>query len=250
MTASARVYFNKRSVLLGVILLVGLFFRLHNLGGESLWLDEASSVKYAQLNFFHIFSQYKETPPLYYIFLHWWIRFFGISEVSVRLPSAIFGFFSIFMMYKIGKQLFDDNTGIISAFLMAFSGFHIYYSQEARTYSLSVLLTVMSMYFFISLFDKMSHKRLLGYMLSSLLLIYSHIYGLFIIIAQNIYFISRWFLVHEDRRPNVKKWIFIQSLLILLFTPWVGILLGVAARVEKGYWLQTPHISTLISTFL
>jgi mannosyltransferase len=242
---------NYRSILLPAILLLGLFFRLYKLGGESLWLDEALSIKYAHLNLSQIIIQQRETPPLYYIVLHWWIHFFGISEFSLRFPSAMFGCLSVFMMYKTGKELFDGNTGKVSALLIAFSVFHVQYSQEARTYSLSVCLTLLSMYFFIKLLDKMNYRILFGYMLSSILLIYSHVYGLFIIIAQNIYYIVLSLSTRERGKPNVKEWVAIQCLLMFFFSPWIYIFLLKVYSIQKyGYWIETPHISTIISSFM
>jgi mannosyltransferase len=246
----SKVEINNRSILLLAILLLGLLFRLYNLGGESLWLDEALSVKFAELDLARIFFLRDTTPPLYYIFLHGWIHLFGISEYSVRFPSVMFGCLSTFMMYKIGKQLFDINAGTASALLMAFSVFHIQYSQEARTYSLSVLLTLLSMYFFIKLLSRINFRILFGYMLSSILLIYSHVYGLFIIIAQNIYFIALSLSTKERGNPEVKEWFAIQSLLMLLFSPWIFIFLYKVYAIQKyGYWIETPRISTIISSF-
>jgi mannosyltransferase len=223
--------------------------RLYNLGGQSLWLDEVLSVKYANLNLSQIFFLNDTTPPLYYILLHWWIHLFGVSEFSVRFPSVLTGFLSIIMMYETGKQLHDGDTGRIGALLMAFSVCHIQYSQEARTYSLSVLLTLLSMYFFINLLKKRSRGILLGYVLSSLLLIYSHVYGLFIIIAQNIYFIALSLLSGETAKPGVRKWFLIQSLLVLLFIPWMSVFVHEATHVQNGFWIPRPHISTVISSF-
>lgn len=238
-----------KSALLLAILLLGLFFRIYDLGKESLWLDEAVSIKYAELNLSQIFFRQGHTPPLYYIILHWWIRLFGISEFSVRFPSAIFGFISIFMIYKIGSQLFDMDVGKLSSLLMTFSLFHIQYSQEARTYSLSVLLTLLSIYFFIKLLKKINNRNLIGYVLSSILLMYSHIYGLFIIIAQNIYFILLSLLSKEDEKINVKSWLFIQSILILLFMPWTNIFIDQVLKVQKGYWIETPTPSSIFDSF-
>jgi mannosyltransferase len=238
------------SFLLIAILLLGLFFRLYDLGRESLWLDEAYSIKFAELNLSQIFFLPENNPPLYYIILHWWIHLFGISEFSVRFPSAIFGFLSIFMMYKIGSELFDINVGKLSSLLMAFSLFHIQYSQEARTYSLSVLLTILSMYFFIKLLKKVSHRFLIGYVLSSILLMYSHIYGLFIIIAQNIYFIVLSLLSKEAEKLNFKKWLLIQSILIVLFAPWISIFINQVHAVQKDFWIKAPHIYSIIFSFL
>ncbi|MBE0425347.1 MAG: glycosyltransferase family 39 protein [Nitrospirae bacterium] len=239
-----------RAILLMAILLLGLFFRLYDLGRESLWLDEAFSIKFAELNLSQIFFLPETNPPLYYIILHWWIHLFGISEISVRFPSAIFGFLSLFMMYKIGSELFDINVGKLSSLLMAFSLFHIQYSQEARTYSLSVLLTLLSMYFFIKLLKKVNHRFLIGYVLSSILLMYSHIYGLFIIIAQNIYFIVLSLLSKEAEKLNYKRWILIQSILIVLFAPWISIFINQVHAVQKDFWIKAPHIHSIISSFI
>ncbi len=246
----SKININSGTVVLSAILLSGLFLRLHNLGGQSLWLDEVLSVKYANLNMSQIFLLHDTSPPIYYILLHWWTHLFGISEASVRFPSVICGFLSILMMYKIGKRLFDANTGQIGALLMAFSVFHIQYSQEARTYSLSVLLTILSMYYFIKLLDGMNGRVLAGYVTYSTLLIYSHIYGLFIIIAQNIYFFCLFLLSKGAAKVDFKKWFSIQFLLVLLFTPWLGILLHEAAYVQNGFWIPRPHISIVISTLM
>ena len=143
---------NKLILLLG-ILFIGLFLRVYDLGNESIWLDEGCSIRFANLNLSQIISvRDNGLPPLYYIILHWWINLFGDSEFSIRFPSVIFSFLAIFMIYKIGNQIFDKDVGMLSSLLLGLSVFHIHYSQEARTYSLCVLLTLLSMYFFINRF--------------------------------------------------------------------------------------------------
>ena len=241
--------FINRSILVLAILLAALFLRLYNLGRESLWLDEVFSIKFAELSLSEIFFLPENNPPLYSIIMHWWILLFGVSEFSVRLPSAIFGFLTVFIMYKVGGKLFNIDVGKLSSLLMAFSAFHILYSQEARTYSLSVLLTLLSMYFFISLLSKVTYRILGGYLLSSILLMYSHIYGLFIIIAQNIYFIVL-FLLSREEKLNFKRWMLIQCTLIFLFAPWISVFVSQIREVQKDFWIQSPRISSIIYSFL
>ena len=226
---------NKLILLLG-ILFIGLFLRVYDLGNESIWLDEGFSIRFANLNLSQIISlRDNGLPPLYYIILHWWINLFGDSEFSIRFPSVIFGFLAIFMIYKIGNQIFDKDVGMLSSLLLGLSVFHIHYSQEARTYSLSVLLTLLSMYFFIKLLKKRSHIALIGYILFSILLMYSHLFGLFIIISQNIYLFTLFLLSKEDYKLNLKKWLLIQTVLIALFAPWVKILaIQVLAEVKSS----------------
>ena len=169
--------------------------------------------------------------PLYFIILHYWISIFGNTEFSVRFLSVIFGFLTIFMLYKVGALFFDPETGILGALLAALSIFHIYYSQEARMYSMAGALSLFSIYFFVQLFkERTSIPPALGYIISSTLLIYTHYIGLFVIAAQNIY-IGILFIQSNNRRGErasfLKKWALLQSISIVLILPWIKIILSV-----------------------
>ena len=241
---------NKSRLLLLAILFMGLFLRVYDLGSESLWLDEGCSINCANLSLYQIFFLQDTNPPLYYIVLHWWVSLFGDSEFSVRFPSVIFGFIAILMIYKIGNQIFDRNVGMLSSLLLGLSVFHIQYSQEARTYSLSVLLTLLSMYFFIRLLNRRSYVFLMGYILFSILLMYSHVYGLFIIISQNIYVFVLFLLSKEAYKLNTKRWISIQIILIILFVPHIIILVKQIFNANILLsWIPKPYIKTIIASF-
>jgi uncharacterized membrane protein len=233
------------------VLLAGFLLRIYSLGNESLWLDEGYSIRFADLNLLQIFTNRENNPPLYFIILHWWTGFFGDSEFSVRMPSFIFGFLSIFMIYKVGNVIFHKkNIGILSSFLLAISAFHIAFSQEARTFSLCAFLALLSIWFFLKLLKKKSPVILTGYILSSVLLMYSHIYGLFIIFSHNVFFISMLLLSKEPFKINTKLWILIQGVLILLFCPWIPIFIDQIYFVKSGFWIEAPDINIIKSTFL
>jgi mannosyltransferase len=136
-----------------LIFLVGLFLRIYGLGAESIWYDEAVSVTVAKLDLFAqinwSFLQNDNNPPLYYAILHYWVWIFGDSEFAARVPSALFGSFSIIAIYSVGRFLFNKNVGSFAALILATSVFHIKYSQEARAYSLLAFLTLVSYYFYL-----------------------------------------------------------------------------------------------------
>ena len=107
----------------------------------------------------------------------------GTSEFSVRLLSVLFGTASVFIIYLLGAHIFNKKVGIYSALLVAFSPLHIYFSQEARTYSLFFALTLLSMYFYSKL-NKVTSKWIIsGYLISTVFLIYSHLYALLIVLV-------------------------------------------------------------------
>ena len=118
-----------------IILLISLGLRLISLN-QSLWLDEAISANvvknYSYSDIVTKFSPADFHPPLYYLTLKAWTSIFGISEISLRLPSVIFSLVTIYLVFRF--------FGIWPSLLLAFNPLYLYYSQEARMYSLVTLL--------------------------------------------------------------------------------------------------------------
>lgn len=134
-----------------VILFTALILRLILLN-QSLWLDEATTALVAKMSLSDLFTKFLPGdfhPPLYYLIINQWTKLFGYSEVSLRFPSILFGVASVFIVYLIGKEFFDKKVGLIASLLLATSGLHIYYSQEARMYSLATFLVSLTVYFFL-----------------------------------------------------------------------------------------------------
>ena len=95
------------------LLLTAIFLRLINLN-QSLWLDEAINVVYARSNYFWWFvSEYPIGdfhPPGYFAMLWLWGQAFGFSEISVRIPSVIFGVLTVYLTFLIGRNLFSSKV--------------------------------------------------------------------------------------------------------------------------------------------
>jgi len=235
-----------------VVLLLGLSLRIYGLSTESLWIDEGTSIQLARSSLAHIIENRSQSvnPPLYFIVLHYWVRLFGQSEFSIRLPSVIFGSLAIPMIYKLGRLIFDKRIGILSGFLLATSLFHINYSQEARGFSLMAVLALISMYFFVKLLGDRSLTSLIGYVCASILLMYTHFYGLLIILVQDIFFVSTIIFSNNERKSNFREWILTQGLLAVLYTPWIGFLITQMIGIQDGYWIPTPTAASILLTFL
>lgn len=118
-----------------LILLISLGLRLLSLN-QSLWLDEAISANvvknYSYSDIITKFSPSDFHPPLYYLTLKAWTSVFGYSEISLRFPSVIFSLITIYLVFKF--------FGFWPSLLLAFNPLYLYYSQEARMYSLITLL--------------------------------------------------------------------------------------------------------------
>jgi mannosyltransferase len=164
-------------------------------------LDEPFSIYYAQTDIPSIIQMlYSENnPPFHFFFLHYWVKLFGIGSFSVRLPSLIFSAFTAIVIYKIGKKFFNVVSGFAAALLFTFSTMHIFFSHEARVYPLFVMLTALSLYYYLSII-KTPENKTFYYLLfiCNLLLIYSHYFGFFVLFVEVI---SLLFL------PNTKAFI-------------------------------------------
>jgi uncharacterized membrane protein len=132
------VIFNSRyTQILLSLTIIGVFLRFYNLGFNSLWLDEATTLNWSKPGFFEIWEISRSIdfhPPLFHWIEHIML-IFGQSEFVLRTAPAIFGILTIPVFYLIGKEFHDKNVGVISAALLTFSYFGIYYSQEAYSYS-------------------------------------------------------------------------------------------------------------------
>lgn len=134
-----------------LILLLALVLRLISIN-QSLWLDEATTALVAQMSLTDIFTKFLPAdfhPPFYYLLMKGWGGVFGFSEVSLRIPSIIFGVATIYFIYLIAKKIFDIKTAWTASLISATSGLLIYYSQEARMYSLTAFLATVSVYLFL-----------------------------------------------------------------------------------------------------
>ena len=119
---------------------------------QSLWLDEATTALVARMPIADIFTKFLPGdfhPPFYYLLMKGWVLLFGASEISLRMPSVILGVLTIYFVYLIAKKLSSKRTALIASILLATSGLAIYYSQEARMYSLAAALVTLSVYLFV-----------------------------------------------------------------------------------------------------
>ena len=237
---------NRIALLLLLIIFLGSFLRIYDLGTESIWNDEASSIGGCTQDLASVVQssgRLHNQPPLYFVLLHYWMLLFGTSEVAVRSLSAIFGILSILLIYKIGCQLFSKKVGLISCFLLAVSSYNINYSQVARGYSLLLLLTLLSFFFFIEILkgDKQRKWHFALLLLSNLGLAYTHVYGLFVIIGQIFYFILFWNKYRQQRFWFLGT----QVATIALFSPWIPIFIGRISAISQGFWISEPSLLSI-----
>jgi hypothetical protein len=72
---------------------------------------------------------------------------FGRNEFAARLPQVLFGTLMILLIYRVGREMFDERVGLFAAFLYTFSSWAVAFSQLARYPQMLQLATLLAVYF-------------------------------------------------------------------------------------------------------
>ena len=77
------------------------------------------------------------------------VKLFGLNELSVRLPSLLFGVVSVFLIFLLVQELFASYyLSLITAFFLAISPWHIHFSRGAWETNLATTFLLLGTYFF------------------------------------------------------------------------------------------------------
>ncbi len=166
--------------------MLGAALRFATLDLQSYRYDEAVTVaRVLHPSVFDTFSAVphsESTPPLYYLVAWLWSRPFGIGEVGLRSLSALAGTASIAIVYMGALALGMRRTvGLIAAALVAVSPVLIWFSQDARAYSLAFLLTALSFLFFARALRDPRRGTLLAWAAFSAAAVWTHYFAGFVV---------------------------------------------------------------------
>lgn len=125
------------SLALLVILLLAFALRVYRLETQSLWWDEALTLKLALAPGIEWRPADAGHPPLYdYVMLKPWVSLVGAGEFGSRFFSVVFGVLAVALAYQLGRRLYDHRVGLVAAALVSVSGIQWWYSQEVRMYTI------------------------------------------------------------------------------------------------------------------
>lgn len=88
-------------------------------------------------------------PALYAYILIPFIKVLGLTELAVRLPSAIFGILAVLFIYLLVKELITQNCALITAALLAISPWHLHFSRGAWETNVATTFLLIGVWLFI-----------------------------------------------------------------------------------------------------
>ncbi|MCC7450791.1 MAG: glycosyltransferase family 39 protein [Anaerolineae bacterium] len=132
-------------------------------------------------------------PPLYFLMFSAWSTLAGDSRLALRYFGIISGLLTVAIAYRIGADWFGRRAGLYAALLVATLKITVYYSQEIRHYSWTLLAVCLSTLLFLRFLRKpRSNLLLLLYALSVAFTLYIQYFGALILLVHGVVGLFVW----------------------------------------------------------
>ncbi|MEX2107087.1 MAG: glycosyltransferase family 39 protein [Solirubrobacterales bacterium] len=192
--------------------------RFATLGVQSYHHDEIVTASRVLRNgFWHAMDAVgfsESAPPLYYALAWVWTQVTGSGEFGLRSLSAAAGVATVPVVYLIGLELRGRRAGLMAAALVAVNPMLLWYSQEARAYSLLVLLCAVSLLYCIRALRHGHRRDFTAWGIASALALGTHYFAVFAVAAEAVLLLRR-----QGRASLTGLWI--VGLASLLLAPLV-----------------------------
>jgi mannosyltransferase len=176
-------------LLLGITAL-GAVLRFATLGAQSYHHDEiVTASRVLRVGFGHAMDAVgfsESAPPLYYALAWLWTQVAGTGEWGLRSLSAVAGVATIPVAFFVGRELRGERAGLLAAALVAVNPMLLWYSQEARAYSLLCLFCALSLLYCVRAMDRedVEKRDFVLWGVFSALALATHYFAVFPLIAE------------------------------------------------------------------
>ncbi|HEU0007601.1 MAG TPA: glycosyltransferase family 39 protein [Terriglobia bacterium] len=213
-------------LLLILTLALCAFLRFYQLDGYGLWSDEFVTLLIVSSRTFKYLIQTcfevpQPMPPLYFLADKWIYGFFEPGEIGLRILSAAGSVLAGYFLFAVGRVLFTAEVGLWGLLLFTVNSTQIVYAQNARPYAICLMLSAVSMLCFLQWRRQPSLPWVLGYVISSALLLHAHYIFFPLLLIQNLYLV-----MVRNRRARApqnalqwKSWLVMQAGVAALLLP-------------------------------
>lgn len=214
------------SFVLFLIIAIGLALRLYRYDALSLWLDEGITVQVSRLPWWDVLGfngAYETHPPLYFVLVK--LAALGLPDTEAgRFVSVLAGALTLPVMYLLAQRLVGKGAALFATALLALSPLHVWYSQEARMYTLTMLFLALSYLALVAWVQSESGQRGWAtlYGVSIALALYAD-YSAMYALAPQLFLLL--YLTRLRGSRVLPLWV-AGVVGCLLFLPWVSQLLG------------------------
>jgi mannosyltransferase len=212
---------------------LALLLRLATVDLQSFWADEVVTVNLLHLDLgamLRAIPDSEGSPPGYYVIAWGWTHVFGTGETGIRSLSALAGAAAIPVFYGAARELCSPRVGLGVAALAAVNPILIWYSQEARAYSLMVLFGALTLWSFAYALKRPGWRPLALWAASSALTIATHYFAAYLVAAEAV-----WLVGDPRTRRRAAPAVGAVALVGLALLP----LLEHQAKLGVGSWIAS-----------
>jgi hypothetical protein len=173
-------------------------------------------------------------PPVFFLLMRAWVGLAGHTEFALHALPFIFGLAAIPLTYILARQVASTNVAFVGAGLIAVLTPAVYYSAETRPYSLAMVLAIVVVYAFLRAFIDGERRWEAPWVLTAVVLIYTHYVGILIIAALVITTVA---LTRVERRRMFAS----LAIIAVAFLPWLPHL--VQQIVNGTPWVEHRSIA-------
>ena len=186
---------------------------------NSIRLDEAQSLWQTNHSYGELLRIIAEDVhvPLYHVLLRTWRLVLGPDVETARLLSLVFLLAAVPVFYAVARKVLSTPWALFALVVFSCSPFLQWYGNEARMYSMLVLVTLVSQYFFMTVVDSGRRSAWIGYAASAVVGIYTHYFFAFVLLAQGIYVLLMW---RRLPRTAVVRMAGVAALVGAAYLPW------------------------------
>lgn len=231
--------------------------------GHGLWYDEiVTLVLSARHPVRQIVTEFPgvNAHPLYSLLAHAALVTFGESGWALRLPAALFGIASVVMVYVLAARYLSRVEAWVATAVIATSYHHVWFSQNARGYTLIGFLTLLSTFFLIRAGETGRRRDYVIYALAAAAGVYTHLTMAFVVAGHAVVMMGghlvRWSPARErPLMPMVWAWTgaaLVSSAAYAPFIPGIIALMGLeetqqAAGVATAGWALGEALRALLA---
>jgi len=169
--------------------LIAWALRVTTLTFQSMWIDEVMALYFTRGTFTETLQTIvrpEHNGPLFYLLLFWWRHLVGDSDFAVRYLSVLFSILTLPLVYRLARTLLNRRAAALALGLTAFSPFMLWFAQEAKMYALHMAVATASTLMLLEAFRRGKVWRWIAYGLLVSPVLYSHLFGGFLLAAQGV----------------------------------------------------------------
>ncbi len=148
---------NNIDIALICIMALTAILYFHNLGDLPFAPDEATYTSQSAILAGH--DEYRENfiPysrsatnfQIHQFFTSLFLREYGVNEYAARLPTALMGVLSVFLVYIIARQLFNRRMALLSSLFIGINGYSLHFNRQINLDTSLVFFMILSIMFIV-----------------------------------------------------------------------------------------------------